>query len=516
MPRLNYYVIIFSLLLCFFCYPVTIRDRVLVNTLHWVEWSAFVSLESRQLFEGAMNGMFKTLDKYSYYTPAVGKKDYNDHLNNLYEGIGLITMSTDDNKSLEVIYPLFDSPAFRAGLRSGDRILAVNGTDLTEDTVREFSSLIKKLSGTDIELSVLQFGKTEPVKIAIRADQLNMDSVEGDNIDVSGSRDFLLETNNNIGYIRITSFSRRTADEFGDALQQLYQKQAQGLILDLRGNPGGYVNISVEIATLLLNATDTPPIIVSTKYRNGIVKKNYYGNSKNQICSLPMVVLIDDGSASASEILAAALQDYQRCVIVGNRSFGKGVVQEIHDLPANSGTFQLTDVSYWRPSNKNINRTENAVETDDWGVIPDFECKMEMQKWRSLTIDSIRTRRANAICENRETFLDSYLANVEKNIDKLRNEINELNKTETQLKKKFAKSIEDDKNKTDNTENKIENENNVVDKNEDNENMDIPFKLQGNKPYFDPQLDKAIEILEKMISGKSVAEIIEQKDKDEP
>jgi carboxyl-terminal processing protease len=455
-----------------------------------------------------MNGMFKTLDKYSYFTPAAGKKDYNDLLDNNYEGIGLISSPSDDKKSIEIIYPLLDSPAYQAGLRSGDKVLAVNGKNLTENQVEEFSALIKSLRDSEIEMTILPLDKTEPIKITIQTAPLNIDSVEGDSIDSDGGRNFILENDNEIGYIRITSFSRRTADEFGDALRQLYTKQARGLILDLRGNPGGYVNISVEIAKMLLQSVDNTKIIVSTKYKDGRIKKNYYGNEKSQICSLPIVALIDGETASASEILAAALQDYKRAVIVGSRSFGKGVVQEIYDLPANSGAFQLTGVSYWRPSNKNIHKYENATENDEWGVVPDFKCKLELQKWRTRAIDSIRTRRANTVCENRDLYLNSYIKNIEQEIEKLRIEFNKLNKSE----KNENNSTENNSEKN-NPDNSAKNNNTKNESNGDSaQENNIPFKLQGESPYFDPQLDKAIEILKRLISGESVLEVTESKE----
>jgi carboxyl-terminal processing protease len=530
MPKLNYYIILFSLFFYVFFYQITIRDRILFETFHRIERQALSPPESRKLFEGAMNGMFKTLDSYSYYTPAAGKKDYNDHLDNHYNGIGLVSAPLRDKKTVEIIYPLVDSPVFLAGLRSGDQILAVNDNDLTDEQVNDFSSLIKKLDDAEISLTALPFGKTEPVKVKIKKAPLDMDSVEGDSIDSNGVRNFVLEHDNETGYIRITSFSRRTADEFSDALRQLYKKQAKGLILDLRNNPGGYVNVSVEIATMLLEATGEATIIVSTKFRDGTVKKIYYGNEKNQICSLPIVVIIDGDTASASEILAAALQDYKRAVVVGARSFGKGVVQEIYDLPANSGTYQLTGVSYWRPSNKNINRTKNATETDEWGVIPDVECKLELNKWRSRAINSIRTRRANAICENRNLFLNTHVENVEHDIEYLRNEVNKLkkkNKTENAKTNEITENndkntnikpeISDKNNKITPTEKNIndvefenETENFIDEICDSDEEIDTPFKLQGEPPYFDPQLDKAIEILKQLISGKTVAEVVER------
>jgi carboxyl-terminal processing protease len=456
----------------------------LIDTFHRIENNSLSPPESRQLFEGAMDGMFKTLDKYSYFTPAAGKKEYNNHLDNHYEGIGLVSHPTKDKKSIEILYAFVDSPAFRAGLRSGDQVLAVNGIDLTENQVENFASLIRNLSDTDadIVLTVLQFGKTDPIKVTLNAVPLNIDSVEGDGIDAGGERDFILENDKEIGYIRITTFSHRTAHEFSNALYQLYEKHAQGLILDLRGNPGGYVNASVEIARMLLQSADESTIIVSTKFRDGTIKKNYYGNPKSQICSLPIVVLIDGNTASASEILAAALQDYERAVIVGTRSFGKGVVQGIYDLPANSGMYQLTSVHYWRPSNKNINRTENAKESDEWGVIPDIECKLELPKWRSRAIDSIRDRRANVVCEDRQLYLDSYIETIEKEIENSRNELKNLNKN--------------------NTTNKTDTNTNNDDTQNTNDDAEIEFKLQGEPPYFDPQLDKAIETIKKIITEK--------------
>ncbi|MDR1924638.1 MAG: S41 family peptidase [Planctomycetaceae bacterium] len=514
MPKVNCYVIVVVLFFYLFCSEITIRDRILVSTFHRIEQRVLMPPESKQLFEGAMSGMFKTLDKYSYYTPAADQKDYNDHLDNHYEGIGLISYHNQDKKSIEVVYPIIGSPAYYAGLRSGDQILSVNETKISDIEHGEFSSLIKKLRGTDIELKLLPFGKTESVTVRLNVAPLDRDSVEGDGIEADGSRRFLLETESEIGYIRVTSFSRRTANEFANALRQLYKNHAKGLILDLRNNPGGYFDVAVNMAALLLRPKYDQDVIVSTKYRNGTIKGIHRVGTKSQICTLPMVVLIDGGTASASEILAAALQDYQRATIVGTRSFGKGVVQEIIDLPANSGTYQLSSASYWRPNNGNIHRYDNATNNDEWGVIPDIESTITPEKWQTLAISLIRDRRANIICNNKEKLLQSFIEQIKSDIEK---RITEEKKNNTKKNNEKINNNETNKNKEDNDnednkdneenkenkENKDNNENEENETNVDDKETEIPFKLQGTPPYFDPQLDQAIDILKKQIKNEN-------------
>jgi carboxyl-terminal processing protease len=417
------------------------------------------------LFEGAMTGMIQELnhslgDPFSAYIPFSEQKEYEENLENRFNGIGIMYRDAPIEKELEIIYPILDSPAYKAGIRSGDQLLRVNGKETKGLTFYEVSELFKSDLKQKIELVILPYGKTEPVEFSVSHAPIFRDSVEGDGIDAEGKRIFCLSGNPEIAYLRITSFSDRTAMEVHTALKRISESNARSLILDLRNNPGGYVDTCVKIAGFFLQPTPKHNIIVSTRFQDGTAKAIYRLHQQTQICHLPMVVLIDGESASAAEILAAALQDYGRATIVGSRSFGKGTVQEIVPLPLNSGTLQLTDASYWRPSNKNIHRDQDAQESDSWGVIPDAKGLVPMSGTQRYATFQIRERRSNFVSESRELILEEFLRC-------LPDEIREI-----QISQKKMEKMPDE-----------------------TKSEDEPFTLQGKPPYYDPQLDKAIEIL---------------------
>lgn len=464
MSRLNFFVFLIAVILYLLCSGITMRDRVLIDSLHRIENNALVQPTGKMLFEGAMTGMIQELnrslnDPFSAYIPFSEQKEYEENLDNRFDGIGIVYREDPIQRESEIIYPILNSPAHKAGIRSGDKLLRVNGKETKGLTFREVSELFKSDPKQKIELAILPYDKTEPVEFSISRAPIFRDSVEGDGIDAQGNRIFYLADNPKIAYLRITSFSDRTAIEVRRALKQISEKNAQSLILDLRDNPGGYVAVCVEIAGFFLQPTPQQDTIVSTRSRDGTTKTVYRLNQQTPLCSLPMVALIDGESASAAEILSAALQDYGRATIVGVRSFGKGTVQEIVHLPLNSGTLQLTDASYWRPSNRNIHRNQNVQESDSWGVTPDSEGLLPIPDIQRYATFQIRERRSNFVAEKHEHLLEDFLRRLP----------DEIREVQTLQKKMSNETISEEE----------------------------PFTLQGQPPYFDPQLDKAIEILKK-------------------
>ncbi|MGL4595725.1 MAG: S41 family peptidase, partial [Thermoguttaceae bacterium] len=296
--------------------------------------------------------------------------------------------------------------------------------------------------------------------------------------------------------------------------------------------------------------------IVSTRLREGISKNDFPLSPHSQKCRLPMVVLIDEESASAAEILAAALQDYKRAKLVGVRSFGKGVVQQLVALPVNSGSIKFTDSSYWRPSNQNIHRDKNDTESDEWGVCPDSDGMSPISLKQQLASYRIREARANVVSESRQTILDQIIKNLP---DEIEAEIAENKKPKIQETKndKNDKNEENGENggngeKVENVGNgeneenvgNVENTEKATELNEmkqgNNESIDTtpsyyvqkhdsedmspdskspdskspdlkspvtksmpskhrPIALEGNPPFFDPQLDRAIEMLQNLL-----------------
>ena len=497
MPRENFALILLALVLYALCARITLRDRILVETLHRIERKALAEPSAKLLFEGAMSGMTRQLnvrlsDVYSAYIPPVDQSDYEAGLENRFDGIGIVYRQNPIDKGSEILYPIPDSPAFEVGIRSGDRILSVNGKDTKDLSFGEVSDLFRDDKNGKVELSIVRFGKTEPEKIRVRRDRILKASVEGDRIDGEGKRIFHLETEPDIAYLRITTFSDRTAGEVREALEQIKKDGRKSIIIDLRDNAGGYVSTSVEVAGLFLSPKSDRDVIVSTRHRDGTTKYAYYVPENSRICTLPMVVMIDGETASAAEILSAAMQDYHRAEIVGTRSFGKGVVQEIFPLPLGSGTLQLTDASYWRPSNKNIHRKHDAREGDEWGVTPDAEGLLKISGSQRYATLQIRDRRSNTVSDKADKLIEEFRDRLPEEIKAYRKELDRYRNFEKDVdldENPFINIVLDD-DETEPAEEKNE------EKAEEKKN-DEPFVLQGNAPYYDPQLDRALEVLKR-------------------
>jgi len=418
MPRFNLYVILFALLVYACTAGVTLRDRLLVSTLHRIERNALFEPSAKDLFEGALHGMATILseeygDSYSSYIPPRIQTSYLNQHYNRYEGLGFKIGLYEEKgeKSFLIDYPQYESPAYRAGLRSGDQIVQIDGAPIANVTRDEVLKLLRGKEQTEIHLSIVPFGKTEPEDFVLRREKIQSISVEGDYFD-SDKRYFRLETHPMIGYIRITSFgAETTAKEFSNALDSMMQSGAESLILDLRDNGGGAVWEFVQIARMLMSPnqnseSDSGDVIVTRWQRNSPRRVHFRLLEGSQRCTLPMVVLINGETASASEFLTVALQDHRKATIVGTRSFGKGVGQGIIELPFQSGMLQLTDWEYRRPNGKAIHRKKDAADSDDWGIIPEIVVEISEAEW--LAVEQYRSLRSNVISPQRSSVLDHF------------------------------------------------------------------------------------------------------------
>ncbi|MDR0327746.1 MAG: PDZ domain-containing protein [Planctomycetaceae bacterium] len=414
MPKFNFYLILLAVLIYALTANVTLRDRLLISTLHRIERNAYAEPSAKDLFEGAMSGMTEILsndygDQYSSYIRSSRQSRYLDNTNNRYDGFGFSTRLHEkgEEKKLFITFPFHDSPAYRAGLRSGDQVLQIDGETVGSSADIAVIRLLKQQERHEFCFSVVPFGQTEPQEFFLRPEKVHRESVEGDYRDSEGQPLFYLESHPQIGYIRMTSFNDTTSQEFADALDSMKKSGASSFILDLRDNSGGNVWTSVLIAQMLLPNDSERDTIVSMRPRNG--RERSYTLSKRsqpQLCTLPMVVLINGETASASEILAAALQDHHRATIVGTRSFGKGVIQGITSLPFQSGILQLTDSEFRRPSGAAIHRKPNAADSDDWGIIPD---KIhELTEKEESAVGEYRLLRSNVISAERSTVLEQF------------------------------------------------------------------------------------------------------------
>ena len=416
MPRFNLCLILGVALLYVLTAGVTLRDRLLIATLHRIERNAYAEPSAKELFEGAMTGMIDVLsydhgDYYSMYIPPSGQSKYLDELENRYEGLGLALRIYEEGekKKVFITYPRFNSPAYRVGLRSGGQILQIDGASLEDKSSAEIFDLLRQQQEFETQLSVVPFGQTEPEEFVVYREQIQSDSVEGDYFDTD-KRVFCLEAHPNIGYIRITSFSTATDKELDDALESMIESGAEFFILDLRDNSGGDLWNCIRCARMLMKpSSESGNVIVTVRDRNGterLFQHRYNLIEGTQRCTLPMVVLIDGDTASASEILAAALQDHRRATVVGVRSFGKGVIQNIVNLPFQSGMLQLTKEEYRRSSGGKIHRKMNDTDSSEWGVIPDKIVELSNEE-RSAVME-YRSWRSNVVASERSAVLDQF------------------------------------------------------------------------------------------------------------
>lgn len=302
----------------------------------------YKELEEDKLIEGAIKGMFDSIgDPYTLYMDAREYGDLVTRTQGIYGGIGVIVTPGDDGY-VTVVSPIEDTPGEKAGLIPGDRIIYVNGEAIFGDRLEYAVDLMKGEPGTEIKLSILREGKAEVFDVNIIREEIRLKTVRSEVME------------KNIGYIRISMFDEQTAKDFKEHLQLLKKKNVKGIILDLRNNPGGLLDECVEIADEILGEQ----VIVYTEDRKGDRKIE---RSDKRKLDLPIVVLVNKGSASASEILAGAIKDGGKGKIVGTTTFGKGLVQQVKPLTDGTG-FKFTVSEYFTPNGINIHGT--GIEPD--------------------------------------------------------------------------------------------------------------------------------------------------------
>lgn len=364
--------------------------KVLIDTLDQVERNYVTEVNRRELIEAAIRGALGKLDPYSTY---IGPDDlcrFRTSVESEFGGIG-IQISMDDGQ-LRILSPMVGTPAYRAGLMAGDRIVEIDGKSTDGLTLDEAIDRLKGAEGTSVTLTVIHCGKESKQKIAVTREKIHVDTVLGDRRKADDAWDFMLDQKQRIGYLRVTAFSRDTAGELQRALAQLQTEKLRGLILDLRFDPGGLLSAAIEVSDLFISEGR----IVSTKGRNS-PERAWDARKEGTFEGFPLVVLVNRFSASAGEIVAACLQDHKRALIVGERTWGKGSVQNVIELENGRSALKLTTASYRRPNGKNIHRFPDAKDTDEWGVMPDKGFAIKLGDSEMLGL--IQDRRARDILQ---------------------------------------------------------------------------------------------------------------------
>jgi carboxyl-terminal processing protease len=353
---------------------------IFVDAVEQVEANYVKAVPRKQLLEAALKGMLEELDPHSSYFTENEWTQFRRQIEGSFTGIGVSVEIDPETRRLKVLAPLPGSPAYAAGILPGDQVMEVDGKSTEGMTRDQAVEALQGRPGTAVTLSILHRNADEPVSITINRAVIELPSVLGDSRKPDDSWDFMLDKERKIGYVRITNFIQNTAADVKKALDQLQAEGMKALILDLRDDPGGLLSAAVEVSDLFLKEG----VIVTTKGRNQR-DRVFEAHEEGTYPDFPMAVLINQHSASASEILAAALQDRKRAVIVGQRSFGKGSVQNILPLDNGQSILKLTVATYWRPSGKNIHRFPNDPPEKEWGVMPDegMEVKLSPDAYRS-------------------------------------------------------------------------------------------------------------------------------------
>ncbi|HJZ94566.1 MAG TPA: S41 family peptidase [Gemmataceae bacterium] len=357
--------------------------RTLVDVLAEVDQHYVRPLDDKareKLVEDMINGGLDRLDPYSQYLNADDFRQFEAQTQGNFGGVG-IHLGIDPRTQLPmVISPMVGTPAHEAGILAGDIIVKIDDKPTEAMRSSEMIRSIQGEPGTKVTLTVVHEGARQPETIPIVRAMIEVQTVLGltRREDDQKEFDWFADRSNGIGYIRLVQFSDHTAADLKRAVERLEGEGMRALILDLRDNPGGLLESAIAVSDLFL----TEGKIVSTKDRNGSGRTweaKSSGTLFEPAAEKPMAVLINKFSASASEIVAAALQDNKRAVVVGERSYGKGSVQKIIKLGGDPPTaLKLTTDTYWRPSGANIHRHPDSKESDEWGVKPSpgFEIPM--------------------------------------------------------------------------------------------------------------------------------------------
>lgn len=308
------------------------------------------------LMKTGIEAMLASLDPYTNYYTENDIEDYRFMTTGEYGGIGALIQ--DVNNKITVTEPYENFAAFKAGLRAGDEITEVNGINVAGKKTQDITNMLKGQAGTPIKLKVIRLGKNTPSEINLNREEIKVKAVPYFNM-----------LNQEVGYIKLTSFTDNCSGEVKDALLKLKELNCKSLILDLRGNPGGLLNEAVNIVNLFVDKNNE---VVSTKGKVKDWNKQYFSLYAPVDTKMPLVVLVDNNSASASEIVSGALQDLDRAVIIGQRSFGKGLVQQTRDLTYNT-KLKVTVAKYYIPSGRCIQALDYTHKDEEGRVekVPD-------------------------------------------------------------------------------------------------------------------------------------------------
>lgn len=327
-------------------------DALLATVTELIDEKYVGDVDQGALIDGALKGMVESVgDVYTEYYSEEDLKEFEEQTLGNFVGVGVYLQGDKETGIIEVISPIKGSPADEAGLKAGDQITKADGTEYDANTLQELTNYIKGEEGTDVTLTIKRGEETFDVKLTRKNVHLKYVASE--------------KINDNLGYILITTFDKDCAQDFADEYNKLVEEGAKAIIIDLRNNGGGLVDEALKIADLICEKGET---MLVTSDKDG--KEKVAKSENERSIKMPIAILTNEGTASASEILIAALKENDKAEIVGEKTFGKGVIQELVYL-SNGGALKVTSAEYYTPQKNKINKV---------GIEPDFEVKFDYSK----------------------------------------------------------------------------------------------------------------------------------------
>jgi len=348
--------------------------RTLVDIHRQVARNYVEPVDESKLRQGAIDGLLEQLDPYTNYVPPANEEDFDRRLEGTFKGIG-VQLDQTETGEIRVISPIEGSPAFKAGVLAGDIILRINGDDIKGMKIDQVQEKIKN-GPLDVRIRVRhQTGEEVDLPVMTRQ-EIILSTVKGYKRNPDATWSWFVNDQPKIGYLRITQFTPDTFDRSKAALEEMLARGMEAFILDLRFNPGGQLDQAEAIVDLFIESGT----IVSTRGRNRpeVVRR---AEKQGTLPNFPMIVLVNEHSASASEVVAGSLQDNNRALVLGQRTYGKGSVQEVMSLDNHEGKLKMTVAYYYLPSGRLVHKKQGAT---DWGVEPQIKVEMDELQQRRL------------------------------------------------------------------------------------------------------------------------------------
>ena len=388
------------------CYLYAQKEEKLDPDIFYQDFEEFISIINeiqnkyvdevglRALLMNAYRGMLAGLDPHSQFIDAKSLEELKIETEGEFDGLGIEVIVKDG--FLTVLTPIVDSPAFRAGVYIGDIIIKIDGKSTKNISIREAIEMLRGKTHTEVTLTVVHEGENEPVDITIERAKIHLNSTRGTRI---------VDEEGKIGYVAVTSFQDNTVTDLDVAVKELESQGMQSLILDLRFNPGGLLNIAVDMSDRFIKKG----VIVSTKGRHKSQLREYNAHRSKTYKKYSLVILVNSGSASASEIVAGAVKDHGRGLLLGTKTFGKGSVQSLISIKNKKSALKLTTAKYYTPSGTMI---------DGVGIEPDIKVDLTKKEVRGLHRHLVRVNAADIRTNGKAEPVETNGDGKEKFVDK--------------------------------------------------------------------------------------------------